>query len=279
MREYNPADYHPPYVPKKRPHTSNSIPVKIWAVIAWIGTPIAVAAFGATIIDSLSPNPIADYCPYLLPASLLTLGSCLGLLCHAASNIFKNPLLRACRKRYPRNPEGLVKADLTCLRIAFPIQSLWALISIGLYITIIVAQNPFQDIDTLYQQMSPSKENPVLYILIAATIITGAGLPFLPLLAGNLLGALPKDPLPDGDPCMPPLDEYSTRTESPWEGRAQPIGRGFTNQPKFQNPRKTSFKNTSQKSSAKETWNNKKISKLEILLRATENIHKKRKNP
>lgn len=256
QRPYNPADYHPPYIPSKRPHTSNSWTVRIWLAVAVLGTPF---------FTLLWPVFVARTPPHFVPFTLLLIGSWLGLVSCTASWLFKNPLLKACRRKYANSPNGLLKGDLLALRIAFPIQGLWAIASLALYGWILYALEPIPKATQAYETYFGASDNPLLYALLCIIEVFCSGIIYTPLLAGNLLGALPKDPLPEENPYLPPLHPRSIHTESPWEGKSP---KNFGQPSKFGPTPKTP--SDSEKTSR--SWNTRKPTGLDHLLEISKKI-------
>ncbi len=262
QRPYNPADYHPPYIPSKRPHTSNSWTVRIWLAVAFLATPF---------YTYLWPTFVSKTPPHLIPFTLLLIGSWIGLASCTASSLFKNPLLKACRRKYNNSPNGLLKGDLLALRIAFPIQGLWAIASLALYGWILYALDPIPKATHAYETYFGASDNPLLYGLLCAIEIFCSGIIYSPLLAGNLLGALPKDPMPEENPYLPPLHPHSIRADSPWEGHStKKFGQPnkFGPNPKIPLPTK----------GPSQTWNNKKPTGLDHLLEISKKIARDSKN-
>lgn len=250
QRPYNPADYHPPYIPSKRPHTSNSWTVRIWLAVACLATPLYTYLWPA--FASKTP-------PHLIPVTLLLIGSWFGLASCAGSLLFKNPLLKACRRKYAKTQNGILKGDLLALRIAFPIQGLWAIATLALYGWVLYALDPIPKANYAYETYFGTSDNPILYALLCIIEIFCTGIVYTPLLAANLLGALPKDPMPEENPYLPPLHAHSIRTDSPWEGSSHK---------KFGPSPKTPF--SAEKPAA--AWNKKKPSGLENLLNISKKI-------
>ena len=194
MTPYNPDHYSPQFQAPKRAHTGNSLTLKIWALVA-LTVSLAASFYWPSIaaehFASFIPDSGASACKHLIPFSLLLLGSWAGLFVYAFGRFFPSPLLTLLRRRYKNSPNPLVRADLAAIRLAFPLQSLWTLASLALFAWILFAHNPFEHAAALcIRRGVDSLMTPLVYILEVCL----TSLPFLPLLVGNLLGAIPKDP-------------------------------------------------------------------------------------
>ena len=211
-RVYNPANYHPAYKPNSmadKHHTATSPLVHFWTAIGWF-----YAALATWHLDVILPG--LSQASLLCAASFLVLlaGCWLGLVIHMMPNL----LLRSLRKHYAKkDPKtGLLLADYAHSNIQLPISMIWSAVFVTASAIILWEMNPQAAVEKVFHQPNQSFSMSEDLTPLMVFLENAFNLMLLsPLMAGNALGAIPKDPVPEDMP-----DELALHLEAQLEAEA-----------------------------------------------------------
>jgi hypothetical protein len=196
-RVYNPANYHPAYTPNSmadKHHTATSPLMYFWTAIGWF-----YAALVTWHLDIILPSLSQASLLCATAFFVLLCGCWAGLVTHMMPNLLLRFLRRRFAKKDPKN--GLLLADYTHSNLQLPISMVWSLVFVAASGIVLWEMNPQAAVEKVFQQ--PNQAFSISEDITPLMVFLENAFNFMllsPLIAGNALGAIPKDPVPEDMP-------------------------------------------------------------------------------